>query len=74
MTFIVDMASGKEYRDKESSCPNHRTENTQLAGIARDDDYPPLQLATIEATASGQQPASALPGHVLGPLIQSIDE
>jgi hypothetical protein len=74
MTFILDMASGKEYGDKESSCPNQRTENTQLAGTARDDDYPPLQLATVEATASGQQPASALPGHELDSLLQIIED
>ncbi|MGB5298545.1 MAG: hypothetical protein WBN08_12275 [Thiogranum sp.] len=74
MAFMLDMASGTEYPGEELNCPNQRAEKTQLPDAARDDDYPPLQLATIEATTSVKQPASVLPGFAIDSLLESIDE
>ncbi|MEN8763079.1 MAG: hypothetical protein ABF290_11655 [Thiogranum sp.] len=74
MAFMLDMASGTEYPGEELDCPNQRTEKTQLPDAARDDDCPQLQLATIEATASVTQPASALPGLAIDSLLKSIEE
>jgi hypothetical protein len=74
MAFMLDMASGTEYPGEELNCPHQRTEKTQLPDAARDDDYPPLQLATIEATTSVKQPASVLPGFAIDSLLESIDE
>ena len=74
MTFILDMSVGKEYPGEELSCPNQRAEKTLLHDAAGDDDYPTLQLATVEATASVKQPASTLPGHDIESLLQSIED
>jgi hypothetical protein len=74
MAFMLDMVSGTEYPGEELDCPNQSTEKTQLPDTGGDDDYPPLQLATIEATASVKQPASALPGFAIDSLLKSIEE
>jgi hypothetical protein len=74
MAFILDMSSGKGYPGEELSCPNQRTEKPQLPDADRDDDYPALQLTTVEATASVQQPASTLPGHEFDSLLKSIED
>jgi len=73
MALILDMASGTEHPGEKLDCPNQRTEKTQLLDAARDDDYPPLQLATIKATAPVKQPAGALPGFVISSLLKSIE-
>ena len=70
MTFILDMSVGKEYPGEELSCPNQRAEKTLLPDAASDDDYPTLQLATVEATASVKQPASTLPGFAIDESIE----
>jgi len=74
MTFILDMSVGKEYPGEELSCPNQRAEKTPLPDAAGDEDYPTLQLATVEATASVKQAASTLPGFAIDSLLQSIED
>ena len=74
MALVLDMASGKEYPGEKLDCPNQRTWKTQLPDAARDDDHPPLQLATVEASASAKQPAGTLPGFAVNALLKSIEE
>ena len=70
MTFILDMSSGKEYPGEELSPPNQGVEKTVLPDISTDEDFPALQLATIEATTSVKQPASALPDCAIDSLLK----
>jgi len=70
MTFILDMSSGKEYPGEELSSPNQRAEKTLRPDVSSDDDYPALQLATIEATTSVKQPASTLPDCAIDSLLK----
>ena len=74
VAFILDMSSGKEYPGEELACPNQRTEKTPRPDAARDDNYPPLQLTTVEATASVKQQTSAFPGFAIDSLIKSIKD
>ena len=74
MTFILAMSAAHQCPRDELSCPNQRAEKTLLHDAAGDDDYPTLQLATVEATASVKQPASTLPGHDIESLLQSIED
>lgn len=70
MTFILDMSSGKEYPGEELSSPNQQVDETVLPDISSDDDFPALQLVTIEATTSVKQPASALPDCAIDSLLK----
>jgi len=74
MAFILDMASGTEYPGEKLDCPSQRTDKTQLSDTARDEDYAPLQLATIETTASVKQTTDTLPGLAIESLVKSIEE
>jgi len=73
MAFMLDMSSGKEYPGEELSCPNQRAEKSQLTDAAGIDDYPTLQLATVEATASVKQSASILAGFAIDSLLKSSE-
>ncbi|MGI9320320.1 MAG: hypothetical protein ACR2O5_02820 [Thiogranum sp.] len=70
MTFILDMSSGKECPGEELSSQNQRAEKTLRPDVTGDDDYPALQLATIETTTSVKQPASTLPDCAIDLLLK----
>ena len=69
MTFIIDMASGKEYLGEELSCPN---DSKAKVTPAMEYEYPQLQLAVAETPRQDKPAASILTGLDIEALIKDI--
>ena len=74
MTYILDMASGKEELDVETHFPKGVGEKTPQQLSVADHAYPQLQLATVWERTSAPQPDSTLPVQTLAVLLQSSED
>jgi hypothetical protein len=74
MTFILDMASGKEYQGDEFSTRKESASKTQLPRTAGDGKHPQLQLARVDATLSVERWPSIVSGVAIDSLLKSIED
>ena len=74
MRFILEMASGTEYLGDDLSHECKAVAKKSQAEPAQDVQFPQLQLATVQATASAHKAASTLPALDIEALIQGLED